>query len=163
MPARNPWLTDSVYPTSHFNPGATDSVLFAGPTKGKKLELGKDVKLVPNIMSSNPTVKKIGSDTVLFASGTLGIKKILATGTEFKELSFMPYPGLEEVAKQVDDKGLKDILGDFDAARRAHDGKGDEAQILAAVGRVGKLGCEHRDRHQRRLQLHRAYVGPDHD
>jgi hypothetical protein len=30
MPAHNPWLTDSVYPTSHFNPGATDSVLFAG-------------------------------------------------------------------------------------------------------------------------------------
>lgn len=32
MPARNPWLADSVYPTSHFNPGATDSVLLAGPS-----------------------------------------------------------------------------------------------------------------------------------
>jgi hypothetical protein len=29
MPPRNPWLTDSVYPTSHFNPAATDSVLFS--------------------------------------------------------------------------------------------------------------------------------------
>ena len=24
MPAANPWLADSVYPTSHFNTGATD-------------------------------------------------------------------------------------------------------------------------------------------
>jgi hypothetical protein len=24
----NPWLADSVYPTSHFNPGATDSLRF---------------------------------------------------------------------------------------------------------------------------------------
>ena len=31
MPPRNPWLADSAYPTSHFNPGATDSVLHAGP------------------------------------------------------------------------------------------------------------------------------------
>ena len=30
MPARNPWLADGVYPTSHFNPGATDSVVHAG-------------------------------------------------------------------------------------------------------------------------------------
>jgi hypothetical protein len=44
MPARNPWLTDSVYPSSHFNPAATDSVLFAGPTKGKKLTRDKDVR-----------------------------------------------------------------------------------------------------------------------
>ena len=80
MPPRNPWLTDSVYPTSHFNPAATDSVLFAGPEKGKKLTRDKDVKVVPNLMVSNPTVKKIGPDTVIFASGTLGIRKILATG-----------------------------------------------------------------------------------
>jgi hypothetical protein len=46
MPARNPWLADSVYPTSHFNGGATDSVLFAGPTKGKKLTRDVDVKAV---------------------------------------------------------------------------------------------------------------------
>ena len=37
MPPRNPWLAESVYPTSHFNPGATDSVLFAGPVHGRKL------------------------------------------------------------------------------------------------------------------------------
>ena len=60
MPARNPWLTDSVYPTSHFNPGATDSVLHAGPAKGKKLTAGVDVKAVSNVMVSNPAVKRIG-------------------------------------------------------------------------------------------------------
>jgi hypothetical protein len=45
MPARNPWLTNSVYPTSHFNPGATDSVLFRGPVNGRKLS-PSDVKTV---------------------------------------------------------------------------------------------------------------------
>jgi hypothetical protein len=48
MPARNPWLTDSFYPTLHFNGGATDSVIFAGPKMGKTLTAGKDVKVVPN-------------------------------------------------------------------------------------------------------------------
>ena len=64
MPPRNQWLTDSVYPTSHFNPAAMDSVLLTGPEKGKKLTRDKDVKMVPNLMVSNPTVKKIGSDIV---------------------------------------------------------------------------------------------------
>ena len=34
MPAANPWLADSVYPTSHFNPAATDSVPFGGLVRG---------------------------------------------------------------------------------------------------------------------------------
>jgi hypothetical protein len=92
MPARNPWLADSVYPTSHFNGGATDSVLFAGPTKGKKLVRDKDVKVVSNVMVSNPAVKKIGADTVGFASGTLGILKILLTGKSLEAVSFTAYP-----------------------------------------------------------------------
>jgi hypothetical protein len=70
MPPRNQWLTDSVYPTSHFNPAATDSVLFAGPEKGKKLTWDKDVKVVSNLTVSNPTAKKSGADTVIFASGS---------------------------------------------------------------------------------------------
>ena len=71
MPARNPWLTDSVYPTSHFNPGARGSVLMAGPSVGRKLTLNRDLKAVTNVMVSNPAVKKIVSDTVAFVSGTL--------------------------------------------------------------------------------------------
>ena len=46
MPTRNPWLADGVYPTSHFNPGATDSVLHAGLAKGRNLVRDKDVKVV---------------------------------------------------------------------------------------------------------------------
>jgi hypothetical protein len=141
MPPRNPWLTDSVYPTSHFNPGATDSVLFAGPAKGKKLTLGQDVKVVRNLMVSNPTVKKIGSDTVLFASGTLGIRKILATGKAFESLSFLPYPGYEQKAQKADDRAVATLLAEFDAGRRAK----DDAKLLAAVGGFEKLGVTHVD------------------
>ncbi|HEY2711861.1 MAG TPA: hypothetical protein VGI60_05045 [Chthoniobacterales bacterium] len=137
MPARNPWLTDSVYPTSHFNPGATDSVLHAGPTKGKQLTRDKDVKVVPNLMASNPTVKKIGSDTILFASGTLGVRKILATGTEFENVSFMPYPGMEEMAKRANDKAVSRLLAEFDAAARAKD---DTRLVTAATKGIEGLG-----------------------
>src|SRR5829696_8799409 len=80
MPARNRWLADSVYPTSHFNPGATDSVLSAGPAVGQKLTRNQDVKSVTNVFVSNPAVKKIESDTVGFASGTLGVLKVRLTG-----------------------------------------------------------------------------------
>lgn len=69
-----------VYPTSHFNPGATDSVLHAGPVNGTTLTEGVDVRSVPNVMVSNPAVKELGSDTVAFASGTLGILKLLVSG-----------------------------------------------------------------------------------
>lgn len=136
MPAKNPWLTDSVYPTSHFNGGATDSVLFAGPTKGKKLTRGKDVKVVSNVMVSNPTIKKIGSDTVAFASGTLGIRKILLTGKACEEVAFTPYPGLEKEAEKADEKAVTALLAEVDAASRAK----DDAKLLAAIGGIEKLG-----------------------
>jgi hypothetical protein len=136
MPARNPWLADSVYPTSHFNPGATDSVLFAGPTKGKKLIRDKDVKVVSNVMVSNPAIKKIGRDSVAFASGTLGIRKLLLTGKSLEDLGFMPYPGLEEVAKKADAKAVTAVLAKVDAARREK----DDAKLLAAIGGIEKLG-----------------------
>jgi len=121
MPAPNPWLTRSVYPTSHFNGGATDSVLFAGPAKGGMLVRERDVKVVPNLMVSNPTVKKIGSDTVMFASGIFGVRKILATGKAFENLSFTPYPGYEDRAARTDEKRVAMLLAELDAARRAKD------------------------------------------
>jgi hypothetical protein len=141
MPARNPWLADSVYPTSHFNPGATDSVLLAGPAKGRKLVRDRDVKVVSNLMVSNPTVKKIGADTVLFASGTLGIRKILATGQAFEPLSFLPYPGYEERAQKADDQAVAALLAEFDGGRRAK----DEAKLVAAIGGFERLGVTHID------------------
>jgi hypothetical protein len=136
MPARNPWLTDSVYPTSHFNPAATDSVLFAGPRTGKKLVYDKDVKDVSNVMVSNPTVKKIGSDTVGFASGTLGVLKILLTGKSLEAISFTAYPGLEQTAEKADTKAVAAVLAQVDEARRAK----DDAKLLAAIGGIEKLG-----------------------
>lgn len=141
MPARNPWLTDSVYPTSHFNPGATDSVLFAGPRKGKKLVRGEDAKVVPNLMVSNPTVKRVGADTVIFASGTLGVRKILATGKAFESLSFTPYPGYAEKAAKADDAAVAALLAEFDAGRRAR----DEAKLVAAIAGFERLGVTRDD------------------
>ena len=81
MPRRNAWLTDSVYPTSHFNPGATDSVLIAGPVNGRKLAPA-DVKTVPTVITSNPTIKKIGNETIAFGSGAVGpvVVTVLALG-----------------------------------------------------------------------------------
>ena len=38
MPAPNPYLAKSVYPISHFNPAATNSVTIAGPVNGRKLK-----------------------------------------------------------------------------------------------------------------------------
>ena len=64
MPARNPWLADSVYPITHFNSAQTDSVPHAGPTKGRKLTAA-DIKTVPTVFTSNPTVKKVGGETIL--------------------------------------------------------------------------------------------------
>lgn len=136
MPVKNSWLTDSVYPISHFNPGATDSVLIAGPTKGKKLTRDEDVKVISNVMVSNPVIKRIGSDTVAFASGTLGIRKLLLTGKAFEDLSITPYPGLEKAVTKGDAKGILAILADVDAARREM----DDAKLLAAIGGIEKLG-----------------------
>lgn len=136
MPAANPWLADSVYPISHVNPAATDSVTFGGLVAGKQLNRDQDVKVVRNLLVSNPTLKRIGDDTVAFASGTLGIQKILVTGKAFEPLSFLPYPGVEPQARNADVTAVADVLIALDAARRTL----DEAKLLAAVGRIERLG-----------------------
>ncbi len=137
MPAHNPWLIDSVYPTSHFNPAATDSVLIGGLVTGKQLERDKDVKVVRNLMVSSPTLKKIATDTVVFASGTLGIQKILATGKAFETLSFTPYPGFERQAKSAGVTPVADLLAQVDKARRAR----DDARLVTAIGGIERLGA----------------------
>lgn len=139
MPARNQWLADGVYPTSHFNPGATDSVVHAGLAKGKKLVRDKDVKVVSNVMVSNPALKKVGTDTIAFGSGTLGIVKLLLTGKSLEAVSFTSYPGLEDWAKKADEKAVAGLLAEVDAARRAK----DDAKLLAAIGGMGRLGVNH--------------------
>ena len=103
LPAKNPWLTDSVYPTSHHNPGQTDASPVAGPTKGQILTVD-DVKTVKGLFNSQPVTKHIGKDRILIAAGVLGIRKIYATGDAFEEISFMPYPGLEKLSKKTTEK-----------------------------------------------------------
>ena len=87
------------------NPGATDSVLILGPTVGRTLTRNRDVKAVTNVMVSNPTVKKINSDTVAFASGTLGILKLRLTGDALDAVAFTPYPGFEDTATLASTSG----------------------------------------------------------
>lgn len=137
MPARNPWLADSVYPVTHVNSAATNAVPFAGLLKGKKLTRDRDVKVVPNLWASNPTVKKVGPDTVAFASGTLGIRKLLLTGKACEELAFTPYPGLEGAAKRIDASVVAVLLAKVDAARRAK----DDGRLLTAIGGMEALGA----------------------
>jgi hypothetical protein len=135
MPRANPWLTDSVYPTSHFNPGATDSVLIAGPVHGRKLSAA-DVKTVPTVITSNPTVKKIGVETIAFASGPVGVRKLRLTGKALEAGNFVAYPGFETEAKMATDANIQKVLDRLDAAERAR----NEKQIFAALAGVADMG-----------------------
>ena len=135
FPGRNPWLTDSVYPISHDNPAATDSVPHAGPTKGRRLS-ANDVKTVPTVFTSNPTVKKIGDKTIIFAAGVEGISKIDATGEAYDLVSLLPYPGLESLAASGNREKIQAALEEVDAARRAN----DDTKLLALSGKMEELG-----------------------
>ena len=135
MPARNPWLADSVYPITHINSAQTDSVPHAGPTKGRKLTAA-DIKTVPTVFTSDPTIKKEGGETILIGSGVNGIRKIIATGESFKEVSFLPYPGYEATAAKGTPEAIRAVLAEADAARRSN----DEAKILALSKKMDELG-----------------------
>ena len=135
MPERNPWLTESVYPTSHFNPGATDSVLIAGPVHGRKLVAG-EVKTVPTVITSNPAIKKIGNETVAFASGAVGVQKLRLTGKALEAGNFVAYPGFENDARSASNSNIQQILNKLDAAERARDERG----IVSALGIMGSMG-----------------------
>jgi hypothetical protein len=136
MPAKNPWLAESVYPTSHFNPAATDSVLIAGPVNGRQLTKG-DVKTVPTLITSNPTMKRVGNDVIAFASGAVGVQKILVTDSTFEAIgSLQPYPGFEASAKKATPAALDRSVATLDAAYRAK----DEAAILSGLKTLGDAG-----------------------
>jgi hypothetical protein len=137
MPARNPWLADSVYPVPHGNSAATDAVAFAGPTGGRKLSR-EQVSAVPVLFVSNPTIKRAGAEMVVLAPGTLGIQKIIATGDAFELVTFLPYPGLEARAQRVNNRAIATALNEVDAARRG----GDDARLAAAPELLAKLGLD---------------------
>ena len=106
MPARNPWLADSVFPISHGNPAATDAVAHAGPTTGWPLSIA-DVRMVPNVYTSNATVKTASDATVVMASGVDGIRNINMSGESFALVSFLPYPDLEALSEQATPSRLR--------------------------------------------------------
>jgi hypothetical protein len=135
MPALNAWLADSVYPTSQFNSGATDSLLLPGPPVSRNLTHGQGAKALTTVFVSNPAVKKTGANTVGFASGTLGVLKIRLTGGSLEAISFTPYPGFEDAANAATDDAVNAVLAEVDAARRAVDDDG----LLAAL-RAKRLG-----------------------
>jgi hypothetical protein len=137
MPARNPWLTDSVYPVSRVNSAATDAVPFAGPTGGRKLERDQ-VTAVPVLFVSNPTIKRAGDEIVVLAPGTLGIQKIIATDGAFELVTSLPYPGLEARAQRVNNRAIATALHEVDDARRG----GDDARLAAAPELLARLGLD---------------------
>ena len=139
MPTRNPWLADSVYPISHFNPGATDSIEHPAPTRGRQLT-ADDVKFVLNVYTSNATIKTEGDETIIIASGIDGIRKINATGDAFDLVSFVAYPGLEILSEIATPEALEAALEDADRAVREK----DDAKILALSERLAEIGFSRR-------------------
>ncbi|MFE7723502.1 hypothetical protein ACFU44_31265 [Nocardia rhizosphaerihabitans] len=135
MPTPNPWLTDSAYPISHVNPAATDSTSLPGPEVGRQLTV-QDVRTHPTVFTSNPTVKKIGADSVIFAAGAHGIDKFYASDGALQPVGFLPYPGHEDAAAKADPKALADLLVRTDEAYRAK----DEARLLALSKDAAELG-----------------------
>ena len=135
MPTPNPFLATSAFPISHSNPAATEAVSHAGPTRGRKLSAA-DVKTVPNVFTSHPTIKNVGADRIIIASGVDGIRKILATGDSLDLISFIAYPGHDAYVAKATPAALQAALEKVDAAYRAR----DEATILAMSQPMQDIG-----------------------
>jgi hypothetical protein len=117
LPVANPWVADSAYAISHHNPAQTDVTPVDGPTRGAQLTLG-DVKTVPLVWCSAPTYKHIGDETVVIASNPTGLIKVRASGEDFELISSVPYPGREDVHREVTDDIILEVMADIDAKRR---------------------------------------------
>jgi len=135
LPPHNPFLATSAFPISHSNPGATEAVPHAGPTKGRALTQA-DVKTVPMVFTSHPTIKNVGGERIIIASGVDGIRKILATGDAFELVSFIPYPSHEDYPAKATPAALQAALEKADAAYRTK----DEATILAMSKPMADIG-----------------------
>ena len=135
LPTPNPFLATSAFPISHSNPGATEGVRHAGPTKGRQLTAA-DVKTVPNVFTSHPTIKNVSGERIVIASGVDGIRKILATGEQFELISFIPYPSHEDYPKRATPEALQAALEKADTAYRSK----DEATIMAMSQPMQDIG-----------------------
>jgi len=135
LPTPNSFLATSAFPISHSNPGATEAVRHAGPTKGRQLTAA-DVKTVPNVFTSHPTIKNVSGERIVIASGVDGIRKILATGEQFELISFIPYPSHEDYPKRATPEALQAALEKADTAYRSK----DEATIMAMSQPMQDIG-----------------------
>lgn len=135
LPPPNPFLATSAFPISHSNPGATEAVPHAGPTVGRNLSPA-DVKTVPMVFTSHPTIKNVGGERIIIASGVDGIRKILATDEAFELISFIPYPGHEDYPRKATPAALQAALDKADAAYRTK----DEATIVAMSKPMADIG-----------------------
>ena len=81
MPAKNPFLADSVFPITHFNPAVTDAVAHAGPTSGRALG-DADVMTVATLYTSSGTVNVSSIDVTdaFTATPSMGLPVALAAG-----------------------------------------------------------------------------------
>ena len=55
---------------------------------------------MPTVITSNPAIKKVGKQTIAFASGAVGVQKIVLTGKQMKAGNVIAYPGFEELRRQ---------------------------------------------------------------
>lgn len=94
------------------------------------------MKTVPNVFTSNPTIKNVGGDCIIIASGVDGIRKILATGEAFELISFLPYPGHKDYPAKATPAAIQAALDKADAAYRLK----DEATILAMSEPMEEIG-----------------------
>ncbi|MFL8990425.1 hypothetical protein Q8X48_23565 [Pseudomonas sp. QLc11A] len=139
MPGLNPFLAKSAFPISHSNPGATEAVPHAGPTKGRQLTAA-DVKTIPNVFTSHPTVKNVGGERIIIASGVDGIRKILATGDAFELIDFIAYPGHGDYVAKATPAAIEAALEKADAAYREK----DDTAIMALSGPMSDSGFNRR-------------------
>jgi hypothetical protein len=135
LPPKNPFLATSAFPISHSNPGATEAVAHAGPSKGRKL-MRSDVKTIPDVFTSNPTIKNVHGERIIMASGVDGVRKILATGSAFELISFLAYPGHEDYPAKATPAALESALAKANAACRSR----DDAAILELSKPMADIG-----------------------
>ena len=76
-----------------FQPRRDDSVAIAGPVNGRELKRD-DVKTAPTALTSNPTLKKVRTATIAFASGAVGVQKLLLSGKAIDPANLWRIPAL---------------------------------------------------------------------
>ncbi len=137
MPARNPWLTESVYPTSHFNGGATDSVVFAGPVKGQEAHSGKGRQggFERNGVKPGSEEDWIGYRRV--RKWIARYSQALADRRRARGSWVHSLPGFRGAGEEGNARGR---CSGPEGCRRSSAHCANDAQLLTAIGGVDKMG-----------------------